>query len=157
MRSRVLVWSLLAAFAASLPITASAHAYLKSSTPADGASVATAPAQIVLNFTEGVEKNFSLFAVLPLSVPGKAGESAQQRSRRVHALAAQLADQVMAKKRGSLKGRVDTGLEHRKRQDQTVTIDLKENIPAGTYVLVWRAMAVDTHVTHGIVVFTVRP
>lgn len=157
MRGRVLVRSLVVVAVAGLFVTASAHAYLKSSTPADGAVLSTAPEQVVLTYTEKVQKNFSLFAVLPLQVPGKAGESAHQHSQRVHALAAQLADQVMAKKKGSLKDRVDAGLAQPKANGKTVGVNLKKGLAAGTYVLVWRAMSVDSHVTHGIVVFTVQP
>lgn len=155
MRRRVFSRSLVGAAVASLFVTASAHAYLSTSTPADGAALSSAPTQIVLHYTEAVQKNFSLFAVLPVMVPAKRGESARQHSQRVHALAAQVADNVMAEKKGSLKGRVDTGLEQPDARSKSVTVNLEKNLPAGTYVVVWRAMSVDTHVTHGIVVFTV--
>ncbi len=145
---------LLAFLALSLAVPAWAHSHLTASAPADGAVLGSAPASLQLAFTEAVQKRFSLFVVLPLSVPAKAGESAHDRSLRVHALAAQLADGVMANK-GKGKGRVDTGLAHPAGAAKNVTIELAKNLSPGTYVLVWRALSVDTHVTHGIVVFTV--
>jgi hypothetical protein len=138
----------------SLSVPAWAHAHLTASTPADGAVVRSPPASLQLDFTEAVQKRFSLFVVLPLSVPVEAGESAHDRSLRVHALAAQLADTVMADK-GAVKGRVDTGLARPGGAAKQVTIELARDLSPGTYVLVWRALSVDTHVTHGIVVFTV--
>lgn len=42
---------------------ASAHAFLQSATPAVGSTVASAPSQVVIGFTEGVEPRFSSIAV----------------------------------------------------------------------------------------------
>ena len=42
---------------------AAAHAFLKTAAPAVGASVREAPAQVVLDFTEGVEPGFSTITV----------------------------------------------------------------------------------------------
>lgn len=42
---------------------ASAHAFLKTAEPAVGSTVQTAPSQIALTFTEGVEPKFSQIAV----------------------------------------------------------------------------------------------
>lgn len=41
----------------------SAHAFLKSSTPAVGSTVSQAPTQVVIGFTEGVEPRFSTIVV----------------------------------------------------------------------------------------------
>ena len=46
-----------------LPGAASAHAFLKSATPAVGATVQTAPTQVAIEFTEGVEPKFSAIKV----------------------------------------------------------------------------------------------
>jgi methionine-rich copper-binding protein CopC len=43
---------------------ASAHAFLKSASPAVGSTVQTAPAELVIEFTEGIEPNFTTIAVL---------------------------------------------------------------------------------------------
>ncbi len=42
---------------------ASAHAFLKTATPAVGSSVQKAPSQVVIDFTEGVEPSFSTITV----------------------------------------------------------------------------------------------
>jgi methionine-rich copper-binding protein CopC len=42
---------------------ASAHAFLKTSSPAVGSTLAHAPSQVVINFTEGVEPLFSSISV----------------------------------------------------------------------------------------------
>ncbi len=42
---------------------ASAHAFLKTASPAVGSTVQQAPAQVVIDFTEGVEPQFSTIAV----------------------------------------------------------------------------------------------
>ncbi len=42
---------------------ASAHAFLKAATPAVGSTVQQPPAQVVIDFTEGVEPNFSTITV----------------------------------------------------------------------------------------------
>jgi methionine-rich copper-binding protein CopC len=42
---------------------ASAHAFLKTATPAVGSTVQQPPAQVVIDFTEGVEPQFSTIAV----------------------------------------------------------------------------------------------
>ncbi len=55
-----------AALAAGLVLVAahaSAHAFLQTSSPAVGATVARAPNQVVINFTEGVEPLFSTIEV----------------------------------------------------------------------------------------------
>ena len=43
--------------------SASAHAFLKTARPAVGSTVPTAPSQVVIHFTEGVEPVFSTIAV----------------------------------------------------------------------------------------------
>jgi copper resistance protein C len=43
---------------------ASAHAFLKSASPAVGSTVPAAPAELTIEFTEGVEPNFSTITVV---------------------------------------------------------------------------------------------
>jgi hypothetical protein len=43
---------------------ASAHAFIKTASPAVGSTVETPPSQVVIDFTEGVEPLFSTIAVL---------------------------------------------------------------------------------------------
>ena len=53
------------AFGAMLALSsaASAHAFLKSATPAVGSTVTTAPTEVAIDFTEGVEPHFSRIEV----------------------------------------------------------------------------------------------
>lgn len=53
--------SLLLVLSGALP--ASAHAQLRSSTPAAGATVATAPTEVLVNFNESLEPSFSTVVV----------------------------------------------------------------------------------------------
>jgi methionine-rich copper-binding protein CopC len=49
---------------ATIPATASAHAFLKTATPSVGGTVATPPKQLVIDYTEGVEPKFSSVVVV---------------------------------------------------------------------------------------------
>lgn len=140
--------------ALSLAVPAFAHAHLTASTPADGEVLGSAPATVTLTFTEAVQARFSLFVVVPLAVPPVANESAKEHSQRTYGLAAQLADSVMAAG-GKVDGRVDAGLASPSGASKDVVIALRDGLPAGTYVVVWRVLSIDSHVTQGIVVFTV--
>lgn len=53
----------LAAGLALLASQASAHAFLKTASPAVGSTVAQPPSQVVIDFTEGVEPRFSTITV----------------------------------------------------------------------------------------------
>ncbi len=53
----------LAACLAVLASQASAHALIKTATPAVGSAVAQSPSQVVIDFTEGVEPSFSSIVV----------------------------------------------------------------------------------------------
>jgi len=53
----------LAAGFALLAAQASAHAFLKTASPAVGGTVSQAPSQVMINFTEGVEPRFSTITV----------------------------------------------------------------------------------------------
>ena len=50
----------------------SAHAFLKTSTPAVGSTVQQPPSQVVIDFTEGVEPSFSTITVQDASGTGVA-------------------------------------------------------------------------------------
>jgi methionine-rich copper-binding protein CopC len=60
-RAALPIIALAASLAASAP--ASAHAFLKSATPPVGSTVPAAPAQVVIDYTEGVEPRFSTIEV----------------------------------------------------------------------------------------------
>lgn len=56
--------SLCAAALAAAPAGAAAHAFLHSATPAVGSTIRTAPAEVRIDFTEGVEPGFSSISVM---------------------------------------------------------------------------------------------
>jgi methionine-rich copper-binding protein CopC len=111
---RVLAWSgpVLLAVAS----VASAHARLKQSTPAEGAVVSTAPAQIVLTFSEPA-------LVTSLSIQHDANQP---------------------EKLGPVP----------KDAEVTVTVPTP-GLKPGKYVLTWRAVSDDKHITSGQVHFTI--
>lgn len=132
--------------------SALAHAELSSSTPADGAVVRAAPTVVTLTFTEPVEVRFSTFKVYPLT----ADLAAEDAPARLNGLAGQLVSAVL-EARGDEAARADTGLSTGERTAETVTLPLKPDLSAGVYVVMWRALAVDSHATQGFVTFRVEP
>lgn len=49
---------------AAIPVAASAHAFLKTAMPAVGSTIRTAPTEVRIDFTEGVEPKFSSIEVM---------------------------------------------------------------------------------------------
>ena len=109
-----LLWSAPAMLA--IVSVASAHAHLKQSTPAEGSVLSTAPAQIVLTFSEPA---------------------------RLTALSIQQ-DANQPQKLGPVP----------KDTEATITVPTP-GLKPGKYVLTWRAVSADRHVTSGQVHFTV--
>lgn len=110
---------LLLALVCGKPPIAWAHAYLASALPADGSTVTQAPREIRIQFTEGVELEFSR-----IDVKSSNGEKVSQ---------------------GKL----------RKVAEDTLAVELKP-LPAGNYSIEWQVLSVDTHITEGVLRFTVK-
>ncbi len=53
--------------------------------------------------------------------------------------------------------RADVGLITEERTTETITLRLKEDLPAGTYVVMWRLLSIDTHTTEDFMIFTLEP
>ncbi|HEY3998965.1 MAG TPA: copper resistance protein CopC [Candidatus Xenobia bacterium] len=120
-----------------LAVPAFAHAHLKSSTPASGATV-KAPAQVTLTFTEPVNAGSSTFKVYP-------------QPKGTLNLA-----QLLNAKNDQAK-RVDKGISPTQGGVSTVTIDLQAGLKPGTYVVMWKVLAEDDgHVTQDDLIFTVK-
>ncbi len=134
----------------------SAHSELTSSTPADGETLQAAPSDVTLNYSEALETRFSIFKVYPLDAPktDKPGESAENARLRTNGLAGQLASNVL-ETQDDEKVRADTGLQTDERTAETVTLPLKPDLSAGTYVVMWRVLSVDSHTTQGFTTFQV--
>jgi methionine-rich copper-binding protein CopC len=95
-----------------------AHAYPASSVPQDGATVAESPREVRIQFTEGVEIEFSR-----IDVKSSTGEMVSQ-------------------------GKV------RRLAGDTLAVDLKPLRP-GSYTVEWQVLSVDTHITEGVLRFSV--
>jgi methionine-rich copper-binding protein CopC len=130
--------------------TTSAHAYLKTSDPAEDSTVGAPPKEIRLTFSEQVETRFSTFKVYPVKMePG-------WDQRRVNAAAGALVSEVLAR-RGDESDRADEGLATTARTTAEISMKTKVDMMPGAYVVMWRVLSIDTHTTQGFYVFTVGP
>jgi methionine-rich copper-binding protein CopC len=112
-----LIWALVLCLT---PAWARAHAYPDLVSPPDGATLAQAPREVRIQFTEGVELEFSR-----IDVKTATGQSVTKgKIRRVAA--------------------------------DILAIDLLPLVP-GSYAIEWRVLSVDTHITQGVLRFTVNP
>jgi len=127
---------------------AAAHAYLERSVPQEGARLDRAPRVVRLVFTEPVELRFSLFKVYRLEATPDAPMA------RLNALAAALFNEALQACNDDDR-RVDRGIANRERVTREVVIWLKPDLWPGPYVVVWRVLSVDTHITRGFFVFVV--
>ncbi len=126
------------------------HAYLKASDPPEEITINAAPTAVRLIFTEPVEIRFSIFKVYRLDIdPG-------MEMRRVNAAAGALMSNVL-QKRGDEADRADAGVDATSRTTTDVAIKLKPELKAGSYVVMWRVLSIDTHTTQGFFVFTLAP
>jgi len=125
-----------------------AHATLQSSDPVPDAVLAAIPQAVRLQFTEPVEINASIFKVYPLAD--------EADSQRLKAAASQLVNEVL-RARGDEDRRADAGVAADGVVAGQVQILLKEDLPPGPYVVMWRVLSIDTHVTQGFFVFRVEP
>lgn len=104
--------------AAGSPASLWAHAYPMVAVPTDGAVLREPPREVRIQFTEGIELEFSR-----IEVKNAAGEKMNA---------------------GNL----------RRIADDTVAVAVKALGP-GTYRIEWQVLSVDTHVTDGVLRFTV--
>lgn len=132
--------------------SAVAHSDLARSVPADGERLSAPPQSVELVFTEPVEVALSVFKVYPLPAP----PDALADPMRLNGLAAELVSQVLGR-RDDRDRRVDTGLQTGQGTAAAVTLGLKPDLQPGAYVVMWRVLSVDTHVTQGFTVFVYQP
>lgn len=129
---------------------ASAHAYLKTSNPLEDSTIAAAPREVRLVFTEQVEARFSTFKAYPIQTePG-------WDQRRLNAAAGNLVGEVLLR-RGDEAERADDGLATTARTSAEILMRLKGDLKPGAYVVMWRVLSIDTHTTQGFYVFTYAP
>lgn len=126
-----------------------AHASYKASTPAQGSVVKALPKTIQLELAEPVELKFSTFKVYAL--PSKSSDL-----KALHAEAGTLVEQVLGLK-GDQNSRADTGLTTSAETASRLEIKLKDGLQPGAYVVMWRVLSVDTHVSKDYFVFIYQP
>ncbi len=120
-----------------------AHSELASSTPANGAVIKAMPGVVKLNFSGGVETDFSTFKVYQYT-----GEVTRGQLR-------YFAKQMMAVKNDAAK-RSDAGTSTTG-TSSNVTIKLKSGLKPGVYVVMWHLLSVDAHTVDDFAYFTYKP
>lgn len=143
-------WAVLAALGSAL-----GHAYLETLEPGVDGVVAGAPSALTLRFTMAIEGRFSTFEVHRLETPDDAlpvdvGAPTERERQRLDALAAQLATRVLANDATvDEAGRVDTGTLTLQDGGTAVSLELRDDLGGGIYVVVYDVLAIDTHWTRG--------
>jgi methionine-rich copper-binding protein CopC len=130
-------------------VPASAHAWLNASVPTADSTVGTAPKEIRLTYSEPVEIRFSIFKLYKINAAPDAD------LRALHTAADALVSANLLK-RGDEAARADAGVANTERSSTDISVRLKDLQP-GAYVLMWRALSVDTHTTQGSFVFIYTP
>ena len=132
----------------SLSPPASAHAFLDHGVPGLDAVVEVLPATVALTFTEPVEVRASIFKVYPLDH--------DDDPLRLRGQAARLVDQVLQVRGTRRSGWMwVSGLPDS--ESAEIQIVLQDDLPPGPYVVMWRVLSIDTHITWGHYVFTYAP
>jgi copper resistance protein C len=129
-----------------------AHANLESSTPEDGSTVTTL-GPVRLSFTEDVQVAFSFFKVYKLADEGSLEDG--QETLRLSGLAGQLLNTITEENHEA--ERADTGLITTENTSKVTELAMKTDLTPGIYVLMWRVLSVDTHVTQGFILFNYQP
>ncbi|HEX7023108.1 MAG TPA: copper resistance protein CopC, partial [Trueperaceae bacterium] len=139
--------ALLVSFLMALPAPALAHAELRAAEPEPNTVVTTPLQQISLNFSEPIELGFSLFKVYRLD-PAATQDidlSASGAWQRLAGLAGALMSQVLTAKDDQDDARVDTGPAQGQGRSTEVVLGLEPDLTPGFYVVMWRALSIDTH------------
>jgi copper resistance protein C len=131
---------------------ADAHSYLKTSTPAEGATI-TALAPVSLEFTENLETTFSFFKVYKLANTGNLSDETERL--KLNGQASILVNEVLTKQDDDLE-RADSSVLA-EGEASTITLELKEDLTPGIYAVMWRVLSVDTHTTQGFYLFEYAP
>jgi methionine-rich copper-binding protein CopC len=128
---------------------AAAHALLESSVPADGSILREAPTAIRLVFSAPIDPRFSIFKIYPVPVSARGDERSMRRAAAV--LVSALID-----RRGHEPARVDEGVSAAGRTTREVGIRLRADARPGVYVVMWKVLSIDSHVSQDYMLFVVR-
>lgn len=132
---------------------ASAHAHLGASLPAADSVSDEGPTEVVLSFTERVEVSFSVVGLLRLDA--EVDLSAPTGRLRLAGLAAQAVNQRLGSSEPSPDA-VAFSLSPAGGAAAELSLVLEEPLRPGHYVVLWRVLSVDTHITEGHFVFSVE-
>jgi methionine-rich copper-binding protein CopC len=124
-----------------------AHSYLSSSSVPANSILKTAPELVTLEFTEPLELGFSTFKVYKL-------ETKITDSDKLKLEAQKLVARVLSLKNDLVK-RADDGLETTASQAARIKLKLKPNLKPGIYVVMYRVLSVDTHITQDFFTFSI--
>ncbi len=139
--------AILASFA--IAGVALAHSNLMQSVPADGQTIASLTKTVTLEFSEPLEVKFSVFKVYRLQTNPTDANAARKDAEA-------LMDEVLDKK-GDESARADDGLATDVPSAARLQVKLKPRLQPGWYVVMWRALSVDTHTTDDWLVFRYKP
>lgn len=130
-----------------------AHAELRTSEPAAGEVLEAGPEEVQLSFSEPLETLFSVFKVYPLTAEG-VDPAAAGAAQRLNGLAATLVNEVL-ELRDDADRQVPAELVSAEATTAELTLAFEEPLADGHYVVMWRVLSIDTHVTEGFFVFSV--
>ncbi len=124
-----------------------AHSFLSSSSIPANSILKTMPEHLTLEFTEPLEVGFSSFKVYKL-------ETKTTNIDKLKLEAQALVARVLALK-NDLTKRADAGLETSASEAALVKLKLKANLRSGIYVVMYRVLSVDTHITQDFFTFSI--
>ncbi len=123
-----------------------AHSYLSSSSILANSILKTMPENLILGFSEPLEIGFSSFKVYKLETKTTDGAKLKLEAQA-------LVTRVLALK-NDLTKRADDGLETTASEAALVKLKLKLNLKSGIYVVMYRVLSVDTHITQDFFTFS---
>lgn len=139
MKPEALVAAILAVM--SLGLT-HAHATLADSNPSDGESIAASTNQVTLTFVEPIEAGFSLFRMF--SIDPLELDDPNQTEMHWHTYLQSRNTQTEI-----------TDITISSTDPATITISWPQQLAPGSYLVVWRVLSIDTHISNGYLRFTV--
>jgi copper resistance protein C len=123
-----------------------AHSYLSNSSILANSILKTMPERLTLEFSEPLEIGFSSFKVYKLETKTTDGAKLKLEAQALVA-------RVLALK-NDLAKRSDNGLETTASEAALVKLKLKPNLKSGIYVVMYRILSVDTHITQDFFTFS---
>jgi copper resistance protein C len=122
-----------------------AHSYLSNSSILANSILKTMPDKLTLEVSEPLELGFSSFKIYKLETKST-GEKLKLEAQALVA-------RVLALK-NDLAKRADAGLETTASEAAVVKLKLKPNQKSGIYVVMYRVLSVDTHITQDFFTFS---